>query len=110
MRIKGMGVRLYGQLERDGERLVVRVLGHRVGTADGWFHWNGWTVIMPGFKVGEGLSKFFVDQTMVEAAKAVATLGLMVDYYSGQIALIEMPAKDQMSEDPRVIASAHIRV
>ncbi len=106
-----MSVRLYGQLESDGSRLVVRVLGHRVGTADGWFHWQGWTIVAPGFKPDEGLDRFFPGLLVVDQTSAgQGVLGLMIDYYTGQIALVEMPAKDRINQEPHVIAEAHIAV
>jgi hypothetical protein len=106
-----MSIKLYGQLESDGARLVVRVLGHKVGTADGWFHWDGWAIVAANFTPDDGLAKFFPDIVVAPALSEGATvLGLMVDFYSGQIALIEMPAKTQMTNDPRVIAEAHIAV
>lgn len=105
-----MSVRLYGQLESDGERLVARVLGHKVGTADGWFHWQGHTIVYPGFTPDEGFTKFFPELLVGErwGVTAPSVLGLMIDYYSGQIALIEMAAKDQIQHVPRVIAQARI--
>lgn len=109
-----MSIRHYGDLETaaDGTRMVVRVLGLRVGTSDGWFHWNGWAVVAPNFEPDEdALEKIFADLVIAPdlEGKAQTKLGLVADFYTGSIALIEMPKdKGDTTTDPHVLAEAQV--
>jgi len=84
-----MSMDMFGHLEdAPNERMVARVLGYRVGTADGWFHCGGHTVFMPEFEMEPGMFQFA--PTDVNIPKHT---GLMIDYYAGLIALVPHAAK-----------------
>jgi len=80
---------MFGNLEdAPDNRMVVRILGHRVGTSDGWFHGGGHTVVLPEFKMEPGFRKFAPDVDDVADHTA-----LMIDYYAGFLALIPHAAQ-----------------
>jgi hypothetical protein len=65
------------------DRMVIRLVGRRVGTAGGWIHLNGWCVIAPEFLPEEGIEHIFK-----EPVQTTEHLGLLIDFYSGEIALV----------------------
>jgi hypothetical protein len=73
--------------ERDPDRMVVRILGQRIGTCLGWMHFDGHAIIMPQFKREPGLLFFMKDQDLPEKTAVV------VDYYAGLLAICEEPTK-----------------
>jgi len=81
---------MFGDLEEVGDeegRMVVRILGHRIGTSLGWLHVGGHTVIMPEFKREPGLLHFMPDRDIPNQA------GVIVDYYAGLMGIIEEPTQ-----------------
>jgi hypothetical protein len=85
-----ISMEMFGNLE-DGptdDRMIVRILGHRVGSAGGWFYCSGHCIMMPEFEMEPGLLKFAPDLKSVPK-----NTGLMIDYYAGLLALIPHSAK-----------------
>lgn len=73
-----------GELESASEgRMVVRILGYKVGTSEGWFHHDGWAVVCPNYAPDEGIKRFLPDEVPNETG-----IGLILDLYSGEIVLI----------------------
>lgn len=70
---------LFGELEdAPNDKMVVRVLGYKIGISDGWFHWNGLAVVFPVFKP----SISFLEEKMPKSVKP-EQVHLAIDFYSG---------------------------
>jgi hypothetical protein len=79
----------FGDIETDkDDDMIVRVIGYNIGSAAGWFHFNGgWCVMAPDFKPNDDAElKFGIPYHKYEM---VEHKGLIVDFYAGQIALVE---------------------
>ena len=102
-----ISIELFGNIEdAPDDKMVVRILGHRVGTSDGWFYLGGHSILMPEFKMEPGLHKFAPDVTSV-----AEHTGLLIDYYAGLIALVPHAPKGSMhAMELKPIWSAQITV
>lgn len=83
-----------GQFERaqdaqGHERIVVRLVGKRYGTASGWMHWTNWAVITPNFVPDQ----WFVDG--VPNKLPDKNLALVIDFYVGEWLLVGGMVKGQ---------------
>ena len=113
-----MDLERFGHLETVPEdRMVARVLGVNVGTCDGWWHVDGHCIIMPGFiaaydklnnianwTAAEGLdfSKLTTDQ--------LKTIALLVDYYSGEIAVMAGVRPGGPLTETSILAQGQLKV
>lgn len=63
--------------------MVVRAVGHVLGTSEGWLHWSGMAVIFPVFRSEHPkLAPLLVGI----AGKKIA---LGIDFYTGEVKIIE---------------------
>ena len=90
-------INLIGDLEtaEGSERMVVRVLGHRVGTSDGWIHHDGWCVVSPDFIPEPAIEKFL----KFPFSEDRKNLALVTDFYSGQLTLLSNVIKGGTPND-----------
>jgi hypothetical protein len=82
----------------DDERMVVRVLGRRLGTSHGWVHMGGWCVMAPEFK--PETSDYGVD-----GFKDHKHLALVIDYYTGHMLLLSDVESDGPTGKWKVLLS-----
>jgi hypothetical protein len=83
----------YGDIETGkDDAMVVRVLGYDIGLSAGWFHFNGgWCVFVPDFKPKDEAELYFgIPYTKFNM---VQNMGLVIDFYMGQMALVSHPPK-----------------
>ena len=83
---------LFGILE-DGEHdknlLSVRLLGHKIGESDGWFHWDGLCVVFPNFLPSNPILKHFMLNLTSK------NIHLIIDFYDGNGALLTKSGDDE---------------
>ena len=75
-------IEMMGHLEDDpteAGRMIVRVLGKRLGTAAVWLHFGGWCIVAMDFKPED--KRFACDGEHKDVA-------LLVDLYSGEMAMV----------------------
>jgi hypothetical protein len=99
----------FGDME-DGpqEGMVVRILGYNIGLADGWFHYKGgWSLMIPEFKPNPEAETVF--GIPYEKHKDMAHMGLVIEFYTGQLALV-LHEKHRMMDEPEVLWHGPLKV
>ena len=89
MMVKGMEA--FGAFDEDNDRLIVRLLGRRYGICSGWFHWDNWAVVAPGF-IPDQWFRDMVNGLFPDLLPTPVTVdngfALAVDFYAGEWVLL----------------------
>ena len=75
---------MFGELEDAPEdRMVVRAIGHVLGTSAGWFHYDGLSVIFPVFRTTHPKLVGLIPD--IQPTRVC----LGIDFYTGEVKIIE---------------------
>ena len=77
---------MFGELEDAPEdRMVVRAIGHVLGTAAGWFHYAGLSVIFPEFRSDHPKLHGLIAALGIQPRRVC----LAIDFYTGEVKIME---------------------
>jgi hypothetical protein len=94
--------------EGNADRLVVTVLGKRLGHAAAWLHYTDWTVVTPGFEPEQG----FYDELALtpEALRDHGGLALVIDFYHGVLLVVHGVYQDQDERGLAPVVLVHYNI
>lgn len=76
---------MFGELEdAPDDCMVVRAIGYVLGTANGWYHYGGLSVIFSAFRTKHPTLAPLVENVAPEH------VCLAIDFYTGEVKIVEM--------------------
>jgi hypothetical protein len=85
-------LKVYGGLEDADRGMKVRANGYDLGSGVGWFHFGaGWCVMVPEFQPNDYFRGKYVDAGHAYDTPMSTPKGIVIDFYSGRMALVTHP-------------------